>query len=268
METSAICIGEKWLPYRENEHFFIVHSVFNRVINLASNQKLISIAAEEAGKSSSFLTVQGRHLNCGAEAGMSCSVSDGNLLIGNNVINFKNAALWKGKITKGYRKRIIKKDNIAALKAVLDRKAPPKSAWTCTQKDSECRFTGLKAIARLAEDPLKARNLIGLGVGLTPSGDDMLVGFLSIVNHTHQNREYVRILHNIVADSINRTVDLSAQVLANSIECDYHEYVQNCIWDLCEGEMEDVYLSAASLISMGATSGSDIACGMYFGMII
>jgi len=42
--------------------------------------------------------------------------------------------------------------------------------------------------------------------------------------------------------------------------------MQKCVHDLCEGEKESVYISTASLLSIGATSGSDIACGMYFGM--
>jgi hypothetical protein len=277
MEKNALYAGEKWLPYRQTgtEKTFAVHSVFNRVINIASDQGLLSIAAEDAGGSSAFLTIPGRFVNGGVQAGSRCSVRSGLLRAGSYSINFQNAALWKGPLPKEYRHNSIKRDNIAAFKAVLDRKAPPQSAWKYISgsenqglktQGSKNQFPGLGAIRKLRENPLQAQNLIGLGQGLTPSGDDMLAGFLAIVNHLCEDREYVRTLHGAVSGSLHKTTDISAQMLANALDCDYHEYIQKCIRDLCESEKESVYISAASLLSIGATSGSDIACGMYFAM--
>ena len=269
MEISAVCIGEKWLPYRKAgpEHFFSVHSVFNKVINISTDQGLLSVAAEGCGGSSAFLTVPGRKLDFDAEMGEPCIVQAGCMFLADHTINFRHAAIWNGPIIKGYGHKKIKKENITAFKAVLDRKAVPKSAYRYINSESESRFSGFEAIQRLRDDPSRAKSLIGLGQGLTPAGDDMLLGFMAIVNHTCENREYVRMLHNAVSDSLHKTAEISAQTLVNALNCDYHELVQNCVRDLCEGGKEEVYISAASLISMGATSGSDIACGMYLGMI-
>ena len=273
MEKEALRVGEKWLPYRRAgaEHIFTVHSVFNRVINISTDQGLLSVAAEDAGGSSSFLTVPGGFAGYGVKPGDQCVVQSGRMRLTRNSINFQNSALWKGPIPKDYRRSKIKKENITAFKAVLDRKAPPQSAWKfiangSESKDLKNRFSGLGAIRKLRENPLEAHNLIGLGQGLTPSGDDMLAGFLAIVNHLCEDREYVRILHGAVSGSLHKTTDISAQTLVNALDSDYHEYMQKCIRDLCEGEKESVYISAASLLGIGATSGSDIACGMYFGM--
>jgi hypothetical protein len=241
---------------------------------------VLSIAAEGVGGSPSFLTVPDRRLGeYGVKAGDRCVVQPGRIRLGWRSINFQNAALWKRSISKNYRCNAIKKENIAAFKAVLDRKAPPQSAWRYINSGSESRFTGggprragaaeytgLAAIRKLRENPLEARNLIGLGQGLTPAGDDMLVGFMAMANHLSGNGTFIRELHSAVSGSLHKTVDLSAQTLANTLNCDYHEYIENCIRDLCENEKESVYISAASLLSIGATSGSDIACGMYFAM--
>jgi len=269
VEINASYIGVKWLPYRnaETEHCFSVHSVFNKVINISTDQGLLSIAAEGSGGSSSFLTVPGRKLDFGAEMGERCTVQAGYMFLAGHTINFKRAALWMGPIAKDYRHNKIKEENITAFKAVLDRKAAPQSAYRCIYSESESRFSGLKAIQNLRENPSLTKSLIGLGQGLTPAGDDMLLGFMAIVNHTCEDREYVSMLHNVVYDSLHKTAEISAQTLANALNCDYHEFIQNCVCDLCEGGKEDVYISAASLISIGATSGSDIACGMYAGMI-
>ena len=229
----------------------------------------MSVVAENIGGSSAFLTVPLKHLDCGAAVGQRCIVQAGQIQLAKHTINFKNAALWKGPIGREYRHSRIKSENIAAFKAVLDRKAAPQSAWRHISGGSEggARFSGLGLIRKLHENPAEARNLIGLGQGLTPAGDDILVGFLAMANHAPGNRAFLSALHEAVAHSLCKTVDISAQALANALNCDYHEYVQNCIRDLCEGGKEAVYISAASLINMGATSGSDIACGMYFGMI-
>ena len=255
------------MPFRQSgaRLFFSVHSVFNRVVNLSTDRELLSVTASNIGGSSSFLSLAGSKVDFGVTAGERCVLCGGRLSIANHTIDFANAPLWKGPISKEYRNRI-KQENIAAFKAILDRKAAPHSAWGIVNGSSESRFSGLGAIRQLREDPALARKLIGLGQGLTPAGDDMLVGFLAVVNHTCEDREYADTLHGIVSDSLGKTVDISAQALANAMDCDYHEYVQGCIRDLCEGEQEDLYISAASLLGIGATSGSDIACGMYFGM--
>ena len=269
METNAVCIGEKWLCYRaaREEHVFTVHSVFNRVVNITNQNRLLSVAASGMGSSSAFLTLPGNFVDLGVAAGEECVLHAGQLVIANNIINFNDVPVWKGPVTKEYRHSKVKKDNITAFKAVLDRKATPQSAWISINGNTESRFRGLNAITELRKDPSLVRNLIGLGPGLTPSGDDMLVGFLAIANHTCENRDYVSALHSAVSVSLNKTVDLSAKMLANALDCDYYGSIQDCIRDLCEGEKEDIYISAASLINIGATSGTDIACGMFFGMI-
>jgi len=268
VEKYALSIGERWLPYRKTGagFNFTIHSTFNKVINISTNQGLLSVAAENSGGSSSFLTVSGNYVDYGACPGQQCHVNAGNINLANQTINFSNAKLWKGPIAKGYRNSI-KSENIAAFRAVLDRKAPPQSAWRFIQSDMVNRFQGLRGIMKLSENPQEARNLVGLGPGLTPSGDDMLIGFMAIANHTYENREFVRLLHSAIASLLPRTTDISAQALSNALDRDYCESVQNCIRDLCEGSKEEVYISAASLMNIGATSGSDIACGMYFGMI-
>jgi hypothetical protein len=248
---------------------------------------LLSVAAEGIGGSSAFLTIPGRNVACSAVSGARCNIQAGQMCLAGQTIDFKNSSLWKGPISKGYRCNRIKSENIAAFKAVLDRKAAPESAWRYIQgglpgslaaNNSIARCPGLNAIRKLKDDPQEALNLIGLGQGLTPAGDDMLVGYMAITNHTSGDRAFVRKLHEAVSESlglssvgmnsVGKTSDISAQALQNALDYDYHEYIQNCIRDVCEGEKEAVYISALQLINIGATSGSDIATGMYFGMFV
>ena len=269
MEITAMFIGKKWQPYQKTglECSFTVHSVFNRIINISTGKELLSIAADDTGGSSAFLTLAARELNLGLKAGEKGVLRAGLLILAGLTINFVNAPVWKGPITGEYR-HSVKKENIAVFKSMLDRKAAPQSAYRCIIGESDSPAAiGLNAIRKLRENPSQALNLIGLGPGLTPSGDDMLIGFLAIANHTYENREFISILHGIVSNSLNKTPEISAQALENALSCDYIGYIQKCIRDLCEGTKEELCISTASLLKMGATSGSDIACGMYFGMI-
>ncbi|MCL2139569.1 MAG: DUF2877 domain-containing protein, partial [Treponema sp.] len=265
MIINAVNTGKKWLPYckAKKELVFTVHSVFNRVINISTGKELLSVAAEDIGCSSSFLTVPGCRLNFGAEAGQKCFVKAGCLYLTGCEINFNNAAVWKGPISKNYRYKKINRENIAAFKAVVDRKAAPESAWRQICSGSPCqkpdKWHGLGVIKTLRENPLAASKLIGLGPGLTPSGDDMLLGFLAMANHAPGNRVFARLLHEAVKGSLGKTADISAQALANALNCEYHEYIQNCLRDLCENGKEEVFISAADLLKIGATSGADIA---------
>jgi hypothetical protein len=267
MKISAAFAGERWLPYRRaEERLCSIHSVFDRVINVSAGGELLSVAADGVGGSSSFLIVPGKRLEWGAVPGERCVLGAGRLRAARYAIDFGGAAVWKGPVPRDYKHNgSIKTENVAAFRAVLDRKAASASAWNITGGGGG-RFFGLDAIRKLRENTSHAKMLIGLGPGLTPSGDDMLLGFIAITNHVRADLSYIRALRDAVSDALDRTGDISAQALRNAMDRDYHEYVQNCVRDLCEGGPESVYLSAAALAKVGATSGSDIACGMYFGM--
>jgi hypothetical protein len=268
MEKNAVFAGEKWLRYRteDQEQFFPIHSVFNKVINISTSQGLLSVAVEETGRSNAFLTISGKNVVC--SPGLHCRVQDGILHFSDLTINFKNSAVWKGPVNKSCKYDSVKKENITAFKAVLDRKAPQQSAWRFITNDSLTgKWNGLNSIKEVKKKPHLAQNLIGLGCGLTPAGDDMLIGFLAAVNHCRKNKNITQALHAILPGLLNKTTDVSAQAVKNALNCDYHEYIQNCIRDLYQGGKEEVYISTSSLIKMGATSGSDIACGMYFALI-
>ena len=266
---TALSLGWEWLCYKESDQArtFTVHSVFDRLINISGDEKLLSITASGVGGSSSFLMLPDKVLDLGVKAGEICVLHAGRANLGRVFIDFSEAPIWKGPVDKFYRQKSIKNENIAAFKSVLDRLAHGESAWRTLNDDSAARFPGLKAIKKLRENPALARNLIGLGSGLTPSGDDMLLGFLAVVNHTCDDRAFVKRLRVLLSASTRRTVDIAEKMLANALECEYHETLQNSLRDLCEGTKEDIYISAASLIKLGSSSGSDIATGMYFGMI-
>jgi hypothetical protein len=109
------------------------------------------------------------------------------------------------------------------------------------------------------------KSLIGLGPGLTPTGDDVLLGFLSIVNTCDDFIPAREAFINEILSNLKYTSDISGYFLKMAAESHYHEYVQNVIYSMVFGLPESVSISVKKLLSIGATSGSDIATGMYIG---
>ena len=267
MEVNALRIGRKWHGYRGPGpgRTFAVHSVFARTVNLATGRELLSLVGADSSGSSSFLTLPCRKPDLGLKTGDPCAVRDGRLYLADLTVDFGNAPLWEGVLPMNFRGRV-REENIAVFKAILDRKASPESAWRQVSGNPGGPFRRLSAILDLGESPEAARDLVGLGPGLTPSGDDMLVGYLAIAFHTFGDREFVRTLARTVRDLLPGTCDISAGVLENAAGGDFCEQVQRCVLDLCRGGKEDLYLSVASLLEIGASSGADIAAGMYAAM--
>ena len=108
------------------------------------------------------------------------------------------------------------------------------------------------------------RSLIGLGVGLTPSGDDYLVGFLAVLlldKHCKRKRGPV-LARAIVAAARQRTNEISATYLQSAARYRFKTQIADLVKAvLCQGQAQ-VKQALLNLIAVGATSGSDIARGM------
>ena len=100
-----------------------------------------------------------------------------------------------------------------------------------------------------------AAQVIGLGDGLTPSGDDLLVGFLAVWRIT--GRAPVR-LGSLAA----QTTDLSAAFLHCALDGHFSEPVARLMRALYSMETGDWQTRAADLARVGHSSGVDAMVGI------
>jgi hypothetical protein len=230
--TEAICLGKSIKTFLREPQLtknLKVHSVFHSVINLKSDLGLLSIVTPKSGRivtcavipkfeNNDFLTM---NVNQHTE----CTVQGSNLVFNERLcINFKEANEWCCVLDEGYKWNVqeLKEDRLLALKAALTIYSANKSAFRKLYEDKERQLT--EAISKLKLENSKdlissaISNLIGFGPGLTPTGDDFITGFLSVITSCSETPERV-------------------------INC------------------------TKKLISIGATSGSDIATGIYIGFI-
>ncbi|MBU5436957.1 DUF2877 domain-containing protein [Tissierella sp. MSJ-40] len=113
-------------------------------------------------------------------------------------------------------------------------------------------------------DKDKINSLIGFGVGLTPSGDDFLTGFLSTFNII--STDYTTKIKEKLTDLIDinkiSTTDVSKQMLLITLKGEAREYVLNFINSFLDGNKDRFLFSFKNLLNIGSSSGTDLAIGV------
>ena len=106
------------------------------------------------------------------------------------------------------------------------------------------------------EDSL--RSMIGFGIGLTPSLDDWLLGFIYTLNVSGCSAIWIKKLCQIVnAIAADCTNNISAEYLKAAAKGSYYELLNNALCGTDERAAEQV-------ISVGSSSGSDMLTGAIF----
>lgn len=112
---------------------------------------------------------------------------------------------------------------------------------------------------RYQEAADKLCELIGLGSGLTPSGDDFLCGILAGLHiQGILGTEFSNYLHASVEKNIHRTNEISKEFL----HCALDGHFSLAVNDLWNNPSEDQI--SQSFHAIGHSSGIDTLCGIYF----
>lgn len=111
------------------------------------------------------------------------------------------------------------------------------------------------------------RPLIGLGTGLTPSGDDLLVGYLAglwcTVWDKSERVQFVSNLGKAVTRLSWRTNDISRTYLYHASRGQVSSRLADLAEMICRGENSDRLLSTVeSAMQVGHTSGMDAVTGL------
>lgn len=116
-----------------------------------------------------------------------------------------------------------------------------------------------------------ARELIGLGPGLTPAGDDVLAGLMMalLISWKALGREddfAERVNSRISSQTDGRTTRLSAEFLLHAARGLGSERAASLLDRVIFGRPEDIQPAARRLFDTGATSGTDAALGILLGV--
>jgi len=113
---------------------------------------------------------------------------------------------------------------------------------------------------------LHGRALLGLGPGLTPSGDDFLLGLFAVL-HIDQSpcARFRGLCTDIVEDLEHRTNAISAAALTAAAQGRVRETIDTLLSALMTGDEATVRRALDRVLRIGSTSGRDIVSGIVAG---
>lgn len=115
------------------------------------------------------------------------------------------------------------------------------------------------------------RALIGLGSGLTPSGDDLLTGYLAglwcTVQDRHDRMKFIFSLGKTITRLSSKTNDISHTYLYHAVQGQVSSRLADLAEGICRGENpQHLRAVAETAMRVGHTSGMDAVTGLLIGL--
>ncbi|MBN2118278.1 MAG: DUF2877 domain-containing protein [Anaerolineales bacterium] len=131
--------------------------------------------------------------------------------------------------------------------------------------------TLLSAARRYDLTDSSAQSLIGLGSGLTPSGDDLLSGYLAglwcIVQGESKRAQFISSLGETIIHLSSKTNDISRTYLYHAAQGQVSSRLADLVEGICRGENpKRLNELAEAAFDVGHTSGTDTVTGLLIGL--
>lgn len=259
----------------------VIHSIFNHTVNLLVDETLlITIADESVAFGPNSISVNGLNIaTLHLSVNDSVNIKDEMLTINNKlIVNFQNVTIIDfDKIKHSHDSSLIK-EKVNTVQ---------KSEWYQSQQKNLYKHLLAEAVsaqlienqqilkvavaAKSTQQMIEAlNNYIGLGIGLTPSGDDFLTGLAFVASlENYPNERLKEALHTVLETVEKKTnvISESQYKMALQKEARY-EVVQATQALLSDHAYDVVEQSIKSILSIGSSSGFDLLQGILFGLQI
>ena len=256
-----------------------VHSVFERVVNLETcSGTLYTIACRSLDDAPLSAVVDASRLSIGCAAVGDEVIGHGTrLTIGSRTtVSFASTAAWRPGLATYPASDATLRTNLSRLRVLL----PDEGASGGAMSDAvrQDRFANavtakLQTHTRSLGDALmngefdkaasEARALIGLGPGLTPSGDDILVGMLCVLNVAGGPWQgWLAPLAAAIADGRHATNVISHAALAEAARGRVRASIGELVDAMTRGTPTRLVAATRRVLAIGSTSGTDIALGI------
>ena len=120
-------------------------------------------------------------------------------------------------------------------------------------------------------DASAVHSLIGLGPGLTPSGDDILVGYMAglwcTVQEISERSQFISSLGKTILELSDKTNDISRTYLYHAVRGQISSRLANLAEAICRGaDPGQLHIAAETAMSAGHTSGMEVVTGLLMGL--
>jgi hypothetical protein len=118
------------------------------------------------------------------------------------------------------------------------------------------------------------RRLIGLGPGLTPLGDDFIIGIMGILArfraHSKKVRDFFKNFRGVVTGHLNETSAISREFLRYATRSCFSEKMNDLLYLMSHRKLEEAKLKRTirNAFDFGSTSGIGNLLGIYDGLRI
>lgn len=273
-----------------------VHSVYRQALNLEASGRLVAVAPEAVGGLPNGVSVVGRpdfHA-LGVEAAMAVIVRWPRLAIPDAGIAFDLGEAWwwsprlrariLDPVAPPVRERVDLAGDLVASRAgkvgfarcaTLLRSGGSALGSTGDGDPSDGALVVAVRALEVLRDALPADDmpallgaadgLVGLGAGLTPSGDDVLVGVTAALRAAGHHRAR-RLARHAAARAPGATTDVARVALEHAARGEYPERLHDVLWALARGTDAEVQDRVAATLSWGASSGADTMLGIVLGL--
>jgi hypothetical protein len=272
--ASVTSVDRGLLAELAGEATWRVHSVFDRVVNLEGRHGLLAVAARGVGNAPRTLVVDTTDFR-GHGIGVGCVVDqrDGNLRLGALTVRTGNARVWQGRLPPPIGAIADPRQAIGSTLLAHGRPGGALVAETPPGRGGLAGAMGLAvgaAIDRLVSVASTGRateiraaivRLAGLGIGLTPSGDDVLVG-------AFVTGRWLGGMAGQVADAgggldfSGLTTRLGAAALAAAHAGQGPQPLHELLDAIADGGRGRIARATVALTRLGHTSGTDMAVGV------
>ena len=235
-----------------------VHSVFTHAVNLELGDQMWTVVAR--GGHDAALTLRLSDAVIPGDLGLRVRdpvyVRSCHVRAGPAVIDARTAVRWMP------RRYDVDLDELGERVAELEAAARP-VAWAGSWTLADA-VAGALASARPTDLDEAVRRAVGCGPGLTPAGDDVLVGILAVLTAPPgaAGREPAAArLRAALTPVLPATTEISRALLAQAS----HGHVSRPVWELARSVLSGRAPSAqarADVLGTGATSGGDTCAGL------
>ncbi|MHB0858116.1 MAG: oxamate carbamoyltransferase subunit AllH family protein [Anaerolineae bacterium] len=274
-----------------------VHSVFRRVVNLQGTAgDWVTLACPEVGNLPRGIVVDAApdlNFKLMLRPGQDVTIANGLLVAGTLLVDLSDASTWDPCLARDELTPWVRNwpERWATAWSALLAHAPPESLPMATRTKKVdlappiARLLG-QAVDRLVSTcraleseraGVAASALVGLGSGLTPAGDDLLVGLLAglwlrYARSDGAERVFVQHLAWQVGKAADRTTDVSRVYLLSAargcVSQKLKDLATSIVLPAPRGveALPEVEWRVRDALSVGATSGADGVYGLLLGI--
>lgn len=247
-----------------------VHSIFDHAINLIAKENwLITILPKGFSEGPQTIILGNKDFQ-----DLKSPMAIDSIWDFHRLINIKDARIIRGKIVNRLSINDMTKleANIIYFQRLLDKKGNKTGLLGKDNIYSDYASRWLEPFSihfqkhEFEEAGALLSHLIGLGPGLTPSGDDFILGIFTSIYFLGLNKKgKTKLVETAIKDAVDRTNLISYNMLRQGALGGFISWVENMINALIYGDIEQIDRSFYNMEKIGSSSGSDISAGILYG---